>query len=821
MSITRFDLCGEWSFHSSDQNYTGAAHIPGTIHTNLLANNLIEDPFFGDNEEQQYWIGESEWVYRKSFSVQSNLLSQEHIELVCEGLDTIATVSLNGTILGKTENMFRRYSFDLKHVLQEGGNTLEIHFASAVREGQNRQNLRYVAAIGTQPDWRIDGGQMLRKEQCNFGWDWGPKCVTCGIWKPIYIEAWSLPRLGQAAIRQTHTPEKATIDITCDVRPNDKLTSTGITARLDIRGNIVSEIPLDSDGRGSVQIDNPELWWPNGWGDQPLYDLSLTLKDAAGKVLDQTHKRIGLRKLEVVREEDEAGRSFYFRVNDTPIFAKGANWIPADVFATRVQESHYDYLLKSARAAHMNMIRVWGGGIYESDTFYELCDQLGLLVWQDFMFACAAYPAFDSTFLANVREEAIEQVRRLRHHACIALFCGNNELEQFTDLFNEDGSAGAMTWPEYDNLFNELLPEVVRREAPDIFYWPSSAHSENRADNANDCSSGDVHYWGVWWGLQPFESYNQQRARFCSEFGFQSFPHPTTINACVPTSDHNLTSYLMDYRQRGKTGLGSGNGTILAYLSDHFRIPKDYANLLVMSQIVQGYGLKIGVEGWRMMRPHCMGALYWQLNDCWPAPSWSTIDSFGRWKASHYLAKRFFAPTIVNGSFSSDHKTLTVRAISDPEIEGPIELRVTATNLSGEVIGSWKQTAGMHGQNPAEATFSINASNSMLRQRLYWLEAIHNGEIIATDLAHGVKFKHLPLEEPGLQLEIRQDEGQKTALVTATRACALFVWLESETPIQQLADNFFHLRQGESRCIRLDSNHPEEITVKSLYQTYA
>ncbi len=784
------DLCGSWTV-SKDRgaDYRSIpAVVPGCIHLDLLRAKLIEDPFKRDHESELMWIGETDWVFERDFSVDAGIMEHDRITLECEGLDTLAVLSVNGRKLGTTDNMFRIWTFDARPFLKPGTNRLSIRFRAAANEAELRGNEGRTLNGG--------GRCYLRKEQCNFGWDWGPTCVTAGIWRPIRLRAWNVARIADVAIRQRHGRNRIALPVEISVEALERKNLT-VHLRISLDGETVSECQAPA-ARSRVRllpvVSRPELWWPNGMGEQTLYDVAVDLRDGDGQVLDNWQRRIGLRKIELARplDKDNRGSGFFFRCNGVDVFAKGANWIPADTFQARVQPDDYDYLLTSAAEAHMNMIRVWGGGIYENDVFYDLCDELGLMVWQDFMFACGAYPAFDRAFLANVEQEAIDNVTRLRHHACLALWCGNNELEQM-HLHNGDLKRGAMLPEEYAALFERLLPRVLRRLDPDRPYWPSSEHTPGNRDQSKDPNAGDSHLWDVWHGRQPFEWYRSAYPRFCSEFGFQSFPEPRTVAGYTVPEERNITSYVMERHQRS----GIGNQTIMHYMLSWFRMPSGFHNSLWLSQLQQGLAIKYAVEHWRRNRPRCMGALYWQLNDCWPVASWSSIDFHGRWKALHFMAKRFFAPVLVSGVEDAGAGTVDIHVSNDnrSSFEGKIHWRVTRVNGTPVIEGGKTVSVGA-GRSRRLAVVKLAAILKSLgaRDLLVWLSLQdRQGVEVSRNLVSFCRPKHMALCEPDIAVDV--DPADHDSFYVTLRAArpALWVWMGLSGGDAQFDDNFFCL----------------------------
>ncbi|MEJ2212228.1 MAG: glycoside hydrolase family 2 protein, partial [Anaerolineae bacterium] len=647
-------LTGAWQFRQASAAREGGeawlpATVPGGVHTDLLALGRIPDPFVGDNERRVQWVAEADWEYRHTFAAAPELLRQEQIWLVCDGLDTLATVRLNGQELGRAANMFRRYRWDVKSLLQAGENELHVTFQSPVGYAAAQQALRPLPGVSQA----IPGGPHLRKAPCQFGWDWGPQLPPIGIWKDIRLEGYGGARIEDVHLRQQHVEGAAIVEARVAVeswQPAPRSASVRIT---DPEGRALEASAAIGADDGActlrIAIPNPQLWWPNGYGPQPLYQVDVELYQA-GTLLDQGHYRLGLRSLELRQQPDEWGRSFTFVVNGVPIFAKGANWIPADSFPTRISDEYLEGLIRSAAETHQNMLRVWGGGFYEEERFYDLCDRYGILVWQDLIFSCSIYPLDEAEFLDNVQVEVAENVRRLRHRASLALWCGNNEMEW-----------GWVDWgwnrPEYQDLkaaydafFHHTLPAWCAAEDPDTAYWPSSPSSDTPFEDPNGQRQGDAHYWDVWHGGQPFTAYRGQYPRFMSEFGFQALPPLDTIRTYADEADWNMTSYVMEQHQKNDRG----NALMVRQMLDTFRLPHDFESLVYLSMVLQAEGIRYGVEHWRRHTQRVSstrrisGTLYWQLNDCWPVASWSSLDYYGRWKALHYAARRFYAPLLLS-----------------------------------------------------------------------------------------------------------------------------------------------------------------------------
>ncbi len=819
-------LNGTWTVRQKGTKDSRSAAVPGTIHTDLLAAGVIDDPYYRDNEAKTLWVAEKDWIYSRAFTVPAKLLEHERVLVRCDGLDTFATIRINGTEIGRTNNQFCRWEFDVKKALWAGENTIEVAFESVwpyLRRKEAARHLRTTKCI----EHEEYGRPWVRKSQCNFGWDWGPVLVTSGIWKNITLEAFDTARIEHVGFTQAHAKKSVTLETTVNIdRAGRKPVSAHVAVGID--GAEVAAETIPAKGAHAVSrlaIDRPRLWWPNGLGEQPLYTVTVTLMDADGRQLDVMTKRVGLRTLRLSRTKDQWGESFEFVVNGVAFFAKGANWIPADQFVTRVSESRYRHLLQSAVDANMNMIRIWGGGIYEYDVFYDICDELGLCIWHDFMFACSAYPGDDKAFVENVRVEAEQQVKRIGHHACMALWCGNNEMEQ--------GAAGAGTWPTmnwkyYKPIFDTLLADVVKKHAPQTDYWPSSPHSPygKREDHANpEC--GDAHLWAVWHGRQPFEWYRTSFHRFCSEFGFQSFPEPATVAAYTVESDRNVTSPIMEFHQRGN----HGNPNIMHYMLHWFRMPSGMDNTIWLSQIQQGLSVKYAVEHWRRNMNRCRGALYWQINDCWPVASWASIDYFGRWKALHYMAKKFFAPVLVSGVENAEKSTVEIHVSCDAKAPVKGELRWMLIDVNGKTIRTGSKNvrvAGDKSRKAATVSFAEEARKTDLRNTMLWLELFDtNGALVSDNFVTFKTYKHIDLREPGLSTTVKQRAGGRFEVAVKAKRPALcvFAWLDGVDAV--LSDNFVHVRPARTATLTISPSKKltlaqcrAKLRVRSLVDTY-
>jgi beta-mannosidase len=609
------------------------------VHTDLRRAEAIPDPLRGTNEAGLQWIDGRAWEYAAEFEAAPDLLAEEAVELVADGLDTVATLRLNGAVVARTENMFIGYRWDVKPFLREGVNRLSIRFASATRYIRTERTGHRPRNINDP----VGGCTIIRKEQCQFGWDWGPRYVTAGIWRDIRLEGWSGNRLAGVAISQVHSRSgTVTLSLTPELARRDP--GPRCRWRLSFGASTVSS------GTGpKIVIRWPRLWWPSGQGEQALYRLEVEVFGSGGAAIGRWERRIGLRTIALDRHRDRWGESFQFVVNGRPVFAKGANWIPADCFVAGLGRADYARDLEAAVAANMNMVRVWAGGIYESEDFFDLCDELGLLVWQDFMFACTLYPG-DERFVASSRAEAEYQVRRLRHRASLALWCGNNEIWSLNggDLLKPEN---ARMRADYRRMFHRVLPGVVRRLGGGTAYWPSTPwRGDADTSHAAGEARGDSHYWDVWHGRNPVKDYERWNFRFASEFGMQSYSSSATQDRFCPAKDGNIFGAAMETHQKNK----GGSQVILDYVSRRYRFPKDQNSLIYLSQLNQAHCIQTGVSHYRRLMPRCMGSLYWQLNDCWPVASWSSIEYTGRWRALHYAARRFHSPALVSAHVPGD-----------------------------------------------------------------------------------------------------------------------------------------------------------------------
>lgn len=799
-----------WAFHEPKSKQWLSAEVPGCIHTDLLRHRLIPDPFWGANELDLQWIEECDWKYRCEFEVAKEWLDQEEIDLVADGLDTLAVLKLNGKEIARTANMFIGYRFPVKNHLKAGTNLLEVEFASPmpyIRERQKIHNIR---------EWNdaVGGCSNIRKEQCSFGWDWGPRFATSGIYLPIRLEAWSFNRIEWVRVEQHHADQKVLLSITPELAREE--TAHSYKVRLTFDGQLISE-----GTEMTIRIDDPKLWWPNGHGAQPLYTLEVELLDETGTVRDTWKRRIGLRSITLDRHPDEYGETFEFLVNGRPIFAKGANWIPAHSFVSTVTRETYDNLLTSAVRANMNMLRVWGGGIYEPALFLDLCDEKGLLVWQDFMFACALYPGTDE-FLKLVEEEAKYQVKRHAHHASLALWCGNNELEQMAEAILATPQRKAA----YETIFYQMLPAAVERYSPSVAYWPSSPHNpEGYEKGHNNENAGDSHFWEVWHARKPVKTYETKKFRFCSEFGMQSYSSPEIAATFCPPEDFNVFGPAMENHQKNS----AGNQIILDYISRLYRFPKDYETLAYLSQLNQAYCMKVGIEHFRRSMPRTMGALYWQLNDCWPVFSWSSIEFGGKWKALHWSAKRFFAPALVSAHIPGEEKlhigNMVVTNVDEVHLysvydglnESAGELSWRLFHLDGRVLEEGKKEVTLHyGQSKLQHTFQAKPFMKKYGVRNLYLRIALTveGKRASADTVFLTAPRFLNFERAAVEKKLRCiNPGVFELELKSSVFQHQVTWDLPGVPVHG-SDNYFDLIPGEAEVVTLEV--APEVTADSL-----
>ena len=792
----------DWEFQYQGQWYP--AFLPSYIHTDLLDNKLIPDPFFGCNEDSVQWVSDSCWTYRLLFDA-GNISVKHHPEFVFEGVCGYAEFYLNGEPLlnqegnNYTDNSFRTWHFPLPDVLNPTNNELIVKFIPASQILAKRSR----ALPYTLPDQRA----FLRNPPYQGGWDWGPKMVTCGFTKPVYLRQWKGFTISNLHVRQNHLCEDEahlliSVGLTCE--ENDKATIKYLVNDKVVKTIRNAQIsPENSQLSSELTIKKPKLWYPNGMGDQNLYKISVIVeKDHQSKQLDT---RIGLRTIELNTSADSIGRALTFIVNGEPVFMKGVNWIPADFFPTRIKEEQYRHLLQSCKDANMNMIRVWGGGIYEPDIFYDLCDEMGILVWQDFMFSCALYPG-DSAFMHNVEMEAREQVCRLRNHPSMAIWCGNNEVKNGWEDWGWQKSYKPAHRAELERnmhaLFDLLLDELVTELDP---YRPYVASSPLWGwGHPECCTEGDSHYWGVWWGELPFEMWEQKTGRFMSEYGFQSYPSMHTIFTYTAENERNLNSAAMKNHQKHARGVQIINKALAQY----FNIPDNLNDYVYLSQLVQAYGIGQAIEVHRRLQPHCMGTLYWQLNDCWPVASWSSIDYYGNWKALQYEAKRQFEPLILTTA-PMQEKELPIFAVNDSAQSIHAFLKLSLCDFDGNILDSLiLDSISIPGRSATEIGRYIlhKKLNISKLNRHYLLMGLYHadGQLLTRKIHFFLYPKEMEFDGNGIHTTVKRlnpGTADEQYIFTLT-ANSLKYGVEISSNIRgRYSDNFFTLLPGEEKQV--------------------
>ncbi|MBL7828038.1 MAG: glycoside hydrolase family 2 protein [Saprospiraceae bacterium] len=786
-----------WTFRQATDSTAQWKSVtaPISVHTALLQNGIIEDPFYRDNEEKLQWIEKEDWEFQTTFDVDPTTLSKKHIELILKGIDTYAQIYLNDTLILETDNMFRIWKADVKRLLKPTGNKLHFYFESPLKKTEAAWK-----ALG----YELPGGQrvMSRKAQFHYGWDWGPKFVGCGILKMPELLAWDDLLLENVYITtQSVTPELAKMVARYRYR-SDFTGPVTVIARDGKRKSVEDRKFWAGVHEDSVtfEVQNPKLWWCAGMGEPHLYDFGIEVKREV-RVVDRADVRMGIRKVELITEKDQNGKgeSFYFKLNGKPVFAKGANYIPQDIFQDRVTPDKYKRLIDDALAANMNMLRVWGGGIYEDDVFYQLCDARGIMVWQDFMYACALYPG-NGSFLKTAAKEALDQIERLRQHPCIALWCGNNENSEawhhwgWQMPFSE--AQRAQLWRDYQILFSDLLRTYVERNAIGVPYWESSPKFGR--GNPKSMSEGDSHYWGVWHDEEPFEILNKKVPRFMSEFGFQSFPEWRTIQSFTLPEDRKLDSKVMLLHQKHPRG----NALIAEYMKRDYRNPKTFEDFVYVSQLLQAEGMRTGIEAQRRNKPYCMGTLYWQLNDVWQVASWSGIDYFGRWKALHYYARECYSPLAALPIIDGD--ILKLYGVNDMADTAHLTLRVRALTYEGKVLSDVTQvdthispdSSRMVWQGTLKTVLNKNKpENSVVDIML----TNDKGKTVYRRLFYPVSPKKMALSKTDVNLKVEQvNDGYQITLSADRLAKNVMISTEVDG---FFSDNYFDLLPGERKTV--------------------
>jgi beta-mannosidase len=772
----KMELHDNWEFKKVRDTLWNLATVPGNIHSDLLENKLIEHPFIGNNEEKLQWISKTDWDYKTTFLVDRKTLQKRHIELSFEGLDTYASVFLNDSLILKTNNAFREFQVEVKSILK-AENELRIVFENtSISEDKEKNSLKYTLPEGN----RI----FTRKAQFQYGWDWGPKLNTSGIWRPIKLTAWNDYKIENINIIQntlTDSIASLIVEIADSNFSKDVLNyEVYINDTLQFQKPEKPEIP--------ITIKNPKRWWPHNLGEPYLYDIKVVVRN--GKtILDSVLVKKGLRTIDLITEKDSIGESFYFKVNDVPVYAKGANYIPQNSMQNQVTNAHYEKLLNDVVDANMNMLRVWGGGIYENDIFYDLCDEKGILVWQDFMFACAMYPG-DEAFLENVQEEATQNVKRLRNHASIALWCGNNENAEGWNRWGWQADRSEHEkeeiWSYYLKVFDSILPNTVDK-LTDTDYWESSP--KYGRGNPKYKFEGDAHDWWIWHDAYPFEHLEENVPRFMSEFGFQSFPSYEAIKYINQSDLIDISTNSFQSHQKHSRGFQ----LIREYMERDFPVPEKAEDYVYMSQLLQAYGITKGIEAQRRAKPYNMGTLYWQLNDCWPVVSWSSIDFFGKWKALHYKAKHSFEDVLVSSKV--ENNILRTYVINDDFESHSGELSVKILDFEGNPLYQFSKSIILE-SNASQLQHQVNLEAFKLdASKVVVVSNFNNSQ----SLYYLVKPKELKLKQGDIEQKItKTDIGFSIELSSKTLQKDVFLYSDEKG---HFLDNYFDLLPNETKIV--------------------
>lgn len=783
------DLCGEWKLEDKEKKYIMPATVPGCNYLDLMKAKIIEDPFNLTNEKKCYWVAQTDWVYSKVFTLSEEDLLYNYITLECGRFDTISEIFLNGQQIGQTENCHIAYSFHVKPFLKEGSNELKIYFRSPV----NYVKEKYAKERTPANSNGQNGISHIRKPQCHFGWDWGPVLPPSGIGGKIYLEMRNGGKISDVHITQKKNADSS---FTVSVKVSEENVSNEIIEIefLSPDGKLLGK----SEGtQAEFTVKNPELWWTHDLSRkevQPLYQVTVRLKNE-NEILQTVCKKIGLRHIELNRKNDEYGQNFQFILNGVPLFVKGANYIPADSFITRFTDDKLEYLIESVLYANMNLIRVWGGGYYESDAFYELCDRKGILIWQDFCFACQPYPFFDSEFLNNVKAEIAYNVKRLRHHASLALWCGNNEIESMSIAWKN--RIKYVKWTE--KFFYDILPDEVRKYDSQTPFIPGTPCGVGHMKGFDRDNVGDTHLWAVWHGLQPMKYYRKRMTRFCSEFGFESLPDIKTIREYARPEDYDLHSEVFKSHQK----CASGNDKMIYYVASRFRIPKNFEDWIYLSQVTQLECISDATEHWRRNKGRCNGSVYWQLNDCWGVCSWSSLDYYGNYKALHYKAKDFNAPLSV--SIEDTEKSINFYVLNDKNEQQQVTLRCEIFNFSKGIMKTFETAADMKPlENIKLAELPIASLKNKYKLSQTGIRAVlsASGTVVNEKTFLFKSEKNLDLPKADIRLEKNVD-GEKIVVKATSDRFARLVQLYCDSATLPFSDNYFDLLPGETKTVSI------------------
>lgn len=802
MGKIMFDLNGIWRMRCSSAGDWLDAVVPGSVYSNLLVKGLMPDPYYRENQYAVRDLSLDDYEFERDFDVPETLLASQRIFLRFDGIDTLAQITLNGTVLGRVDNMHRVWEYEAKSLLKRSGNRLHLHFDSPTRYITERQAERPLWGVATT----IPGYPYLRKAHYMFGWDWTPQLPDMGIWRPVSLIGADHARIDGVYVTQEHHDHGVDLEVRVDAERFDGMPLSAVVAIIAPDGTeTVEKVSLDERSAfAHFTIPDPHIWWPNGYGAQPLYGIKVRLF-AGEKELEEQRLRIGLRTIGVSRENDEWGQEFCFLVNGVKIFAMGADYIPEDQIIARCTPEKTRQLLAQCVKVNFNHIRVWGGGYYPEDWFYDLCDEMGLIVWQDFMYACAVY-RMDETFTANITQELIDNIKRIRHHACLGIWCGNNEMETAWDSWGIPQEPDLKT--DYIYQFEELFPAICQKYDPQTFYWPSSPSCGGGFDDPNSYNKGDVHYWDVWHGMKPLTDFSQYYFRFCSEYGFMSLPGIKTIRAFAEEEDLNLFSAVMEAHQK----CDDGTKKLLYYMSQMVPYPCSFEGVIDATQLLQAEAIRANVEHMRRNRGRCMGSTYWQLNDSNPIISWSSIDYFGRWKALHYYARRFYAPVLL--SVNKEDCGTIVFNVSNERFEALNGIiKWTLRDNSAEVLRSGEAPAAVPPLT-AKDCLVLNLSDLLAgieerRSRYIEYTLIEGGQIVSRGSSLFVMPKHFHFLEPGIQALVTQEADCFSIRLTAF-AYAKSVCLELREADCVFSDNWFDIHGQEEVIVTVPFNQISE-----------
>lgn len=799
-----------WQLRKAGEELQPAV-VPGTVYTDLLRNGNMEDPFWKDNEIRALALMDFDYEYQAVFDCDAQMLKKDRVLLHFDGIDTIADIYVNETKVGSAYNMHRVWEYDVKALLKETGNALRVVLHSPTKYIQ--EEFKKCRTLGSED--AMDGFVHLRKAHCMFGWDWGAHLPDAGIFRKVSLIGIDRARIDNVYVAQKHENGQVTLEFKVETE------TAAAGAKLHYAVEITApsgEVLRAENSPKELLITEPEFWWPNGYGSQPLYGVKVTLF-SGDEALDIWERRIGLRTLTMHIEKDQWGESFAHEVNGITVFAMGADYIPEDHLLGRVTPETTKKLLLQCKAANFNTIRVWGGGYYPEDWFFDLCDELGLMVWQDFMFACAVYE-LTSEFKANIRQEFIDNVKRIRHHASLGLWCGNNEMEMFVGE-NHHWVTKKTEVRDYLIMYEELIPDVLKEYDPQTFYWPASPSSGGSFDEPNSPDRGDVHYWTVWHGNKPFSEYRKYFFRYASEFGFQSFPSKKTVETFTDDPrDMNIFSYIMEKHQRQY----GANGKIMNYMQQTYLYPSGFEQAIYASQLLQADAIRYGVEHFRRNRGRCMGAIYWQLNDCWPVVSWASIDYCGRLKALQYYAKRFFAPLMIScqeeGMMSQEadmnrqhfvfEKSIRLNVANETRRAEKVHVRWALRSADASVVSQWEEDVEV----PALTSVwldKMELPEADIFSQYVSYEMEKDGKIISSGTVIFSYPKYFRYEDPKLSYEIDGDE-----IIVRAHAYAKSVEILNENEDLILEDNYFDMNAGEKR-VKMLSGDIEKLRLRSVY----